>query len=269
MKTPDAMLEVRDLTVRYGKKPPTVEHVSFTIPRGKMVSLIGPNACGKSTVIKAVSRMISNVKGEILLDGQPIEAYRRKEQAQKMAVLLQNNELPAALTVRELVTYGRTPYLSMFSHLAKEDEELIDWAMERAGVTHLRTRLVGQLSGGERQRVLFAMAVTRQPKMLILDEPTTFLDICHQIELLDLVKELNRDYGTTVMMVLHDLNQAAGYSDLLYLMEQGRLVCHGTPGEVLTEENLRRVYRVNTEVTQNPGEEKPYVKVFGLAEANA
>ena len=269
MSSTDLILETWNLSVRYGRKEPTVEQVDLAIPRGQMVSLIGPNACGKSTIVKAVSRMLPHVEGEILLDGKSVLDYRRKEQAQKMAVLLQNNTIPAAMTVRELMVYGRTPYVGLFNRISSKDEEIVDWAMERSGITHLQDRFVGQLSGGERQRVLFSMAITRQPKLLILDEPTTYLDVSHQIELLELAKDLNRDMEVSVLMVLHELNQASFYSDSLYLMDQGRIFCHGTPSEVLTAENLQQVYGIDTQISHEEWGEKPFIKILGLKEKEA
>ena len=269
MSSTEFILETKDLSVRYGKKSPTVENINLQIPRGSMVSLIGPNACGKSTIVKAVSRMLPHVSGEIILDGKSVSEYRRKEQAQKMAVLLQNNTIPAAMTVRELMVYGRTPYVGLFDRISSKDEEIVDWAMERSGITHLQSRFVGQLSGGERQRVLFSMAITRQPKLLILDEPTTYLDVSHQIELLELANHLNQDMGVTVLMVLHELNQASFYSDSLYLMDQGHIFCHGTPSEVLTSENLRMVYGIDAEVSHEEWGEKPFIKILGLKENRA
>lgn len=269
MNSTDYILEARNLSVSYGKKRPTVEHVDLTIPRGSMVSLIGPNACGKSTIVKAVSRMIPHAEGEIILDGRSVDDYRRKEQAQKMAVLLQNNTIPAAMTVRELMVYGRTPYVGLFDRISETDEEIVDWAMERSGITHLRDRFVGQLSGGECQRVLFSMAITRKPKLLILDEPTTYLDVRHQIELLELAKDLNRDMGVTVLMVLHELNQASFYSDYLYLMNQGKILSHGTPSEVLTSPHLRQVYGIDARVSYEEWGEKPFIKIIGLKENGA
>ena len=269
MNSTDLILEARNLSVCYGKKSPTVEQVNLAVPKGSMVSLIGPNACGKSTIVKAVSRMIPCAGGEIILDGKPITDYRRKEQAQKMAVLLQNNTIPAAMTVRELMVYGRTPYVGMFERISPKDEEIVDWAMARSGITHLRDRFVGQLSGGERQRVLFSMAITRQPNLLILDEPTTYLDVSHQIELLELAKDLNRDMGVTIVMVLHELNQASFYSDSLYLMDQGRIFCHGTPAEVLTASHLQQVYGIDSQVSHEEWGEKPFIKILGLKENEA
>lgn len=263
----DWLLDVKHLNISYGKKKPVVFDINLKIKNGSIVSLIGPNACGKSTVIKALSGIIPYTKGDILFQDKRLEEYKRKEKAQNIAVLLQNNTIPNNLTVKELVTYGRTPYITMLSGTSKKDEEIVEWAIECTKITHLINKSIGQLSGGERQKALFAMAISRQPKLLILDEPTTFLDICHQIEILDLAKQMNQNFKMSVLMVLHDLNQASYYSNYVYVMNKGKLVLEGTPAKVLTEKQIQKYYHVESKISCEEWKNKPFIKILGLSKA--
>lgn len=236
-----------------------IEDLSLNIPKGKVVSIIGPNGCGKSTLLKTLCRMLKPIKGEIFLEDTPIRQLKSKVVAQKVALLAQHNSAPADMTVKQLVYYGRYPHKSWHQGRTKEDEEIVHWAMQSTGVVAYKERKVATLSGGERQRVWLAMALAQKPDILFLDEPTTYLDISHQLELMELVKEINEKLNMTIVMVLHELNQASRYSDYLYIMKKGKIVASGKPRDIINKDILQEVYQIECEIDQDPLSENPRI----------
>lgn len=245
------MLELCSLSVEYGGVP-AVKKVSLSVPRGCCAALIGPNGCGKSTLLKTAAHLIKPSGGAVLLDGEDSTHWSSRRVAQTLAYLPQQFSAPGDYTVRRLVEFGRTPFLSFGQRLQKKDLEIIDWAIHEMNLDGFQDRAAGSLSGGERQRVWIAMRLAQQPKLLLLDEPTTYLDIAAQYETLRLVRRLNRETGLTVLMVLHDLNQAARFSDLIFAMAKGRMEGSGTPREMITAPMVRRVFGLGGMVADDP-----------------
>lgn len=240
------MIEVSHLDVVLSGKR-IVRDITMSIPQGKITAIIGPNGCGKSTTLKAVSRINPVSSGSITLLGKPVQEYSYKEFARKLAILTQSPQAPADITVRDLVAMGRFPYRSFFGGAAKEDQACIEWALREANLIPFQHRALQTLSGGERQRAWIAMALAQKPQVLLLDEPTTYLDICHQLEVMKLLERLNRELGLTVILVLHDLNQAVQFAHYVVVMQQGTVVTCGAPGEVVDVALLEQVFRVRAE----------------------
>lgn len=252
------MLAAEDLTISYdGNK--IVNNFTFQVNEGEIVSIIGPNGSGKSTLLKGISRMIPCESGRVCIAGQELKKMQNKQISQIMCMLCQSNHTPADMTVDELVSYGRLPHKKWYERLSTEDYEIVDWAIEQTGLGHLRNRLVISLSGGEAQRAWIAMALAQRPKVLLLDEPTTYLDIAHQLEVLELVRTLNKELGITVVMVLHDLNQASEYSDKIYVIQKGNLALSGKPRDVLTPVMIRDIYGVEADVQFTEDSESPRI----------
>jgi len=250
-------IRVEDLYVNYGDKE-VVKGVSFNIEDGQVVTIIGPNGSGKSTLLKSISRCLKPINGKVYLDGDNIYKVNTKVVAQKLAILPQVKNVSSDVTVEELVSYGRYPHLGFRKKLMKEDLNIVDWAIEKTGLESLRKRFVATLSGGERQRAWIAMSLAQKPKILLLDEPTTFLDISFQIEVLELVKELNKSLGLTVVMVLHDLNQAARYSDEIFVIDDGMLSSSGSPKEIMKNSLLEDVFRIEANIYDDSINNCPY-----------
>lgn len=252
-----AQLTTRELCLAYDRR--TVCHdVTVGIPEGGFTAVIGPNGCGKSTLLKALVRILRPVSGEVLLDGEPIRSYPGKRLARKLALLPQRPVAPESIRVADLVGRGRYPYHSLLRQWSPSDQEAVDEAIVRTGIGELVDRPVAELSGGQQQRVWVAMVLAQQTSTLLLDEPTTFLDIAHQYELLELFGRLRRD-GRTVVTVLHDLNQAARFADHLVLMRDGRIVTQGTPERVLTPEQVRDTFDLRAQVVADPETGSPMV----------
>ncbi len=260
------MITASKLKIGYENKI-VVDNFNFEITKGEIVSLIGPNGSGKSTVLKVISRLMNSMDGVVYLDGCDIHRLPTKEVAQKLSILSQYQSTPPDFTLEELVAYGRMPHRKWYDTKTVQDEEIIEWALKQTRVEKFRDRSVNSLSGGERQRAWIAMALAQRSKVLLLDEPTTYLDISHQIEVMELVTRLNKEINLTVVMVLHDLNQAVRYSHRLVVINDGRFVMEGTPEEVLTKELLRDVYHVEAEVTVDKLIGKPVFLPIGLSYA--
>ncbi|WP_271002855.1 ABC transporter ATP-binding protein [Listeria seeligeri] len=229
--------------------------INAAIPEGKITTLIGPNGSGKSTMLRLMMRLLTPDSGEILLGEKTITDISAKELAKKMTMLAQAPEGLVDVIVHDLVAYGRLPYRSFLSSLQDEDEAVIQWAIKVCNLENLAYRPLHSLSGGERQRAWLAMALAQKTPILLLDEPTTYLDIAHQLELLDLLVHLNKEYNLTIVLVLHDLNQAAIYSDYVFVCENGRLVKSGTPKEVFTIDLLKNVFHITADITEKNGKQ--------------
>lgn len=256
-------LNGKQVKIGYGDTT-IINNLDVEVPDGKVTSIIGPNGCGKSTLLKALSRLLSIKDGAIHLDGQSIHAQSTKEIAKKIAILPQSPEVADGLTVGELVSYGRFPHQKGFGRLTAEDKKEIDWALSVTGTSEFRHRSINDLSGGQRQRVWIAMALAQRTDIIFLDEPTTYLDICHQLEILELVQKLNKEQGCTIVMVLHDINQAIRFSDHLIAMKEGNIVANGTTQEVLTKDILEKVFNIDVVLDEDPRTGKPLLVTYDL-----
>ncbi|MFI6699785.1 ABC transporter ATP-binding protein [Streptomyces sp. NPDC050509] len=251
-------LVARELTLAYEDR--TVVHaLDLAVPDGRVTVIVGPNACGKSTTLRALGRLLRPKGGSVLLDGTELARIPTRRIAQSIGLLPQSPVAPEAITVADLVARGRQPHQHWWQQWSDEDERAVTDAMARTDVTALAERPVDELSGGQRQRVWIAMALAQETELLLLDEPTTFLDIAHQVEVLDLVRRLNHEQGRTVVIVLHDLNQAARYADHLVAMKAGRIVAEGAPGEIVTAELVREVFGLESVVVPDPVTGSPLV----------
>lgn len=256
-----AALRVEHATIGYDQKTISTD-LSIEIPDGSFTVIVGPNACGKSTLLRALSRLLKPTAGRVLLDGKSISSYRAKEVAKRLGLLPQTSLAPDGITVADLVARGRYPHQGLIRQWSDADEGAVLDAMAATGVTELSTRLVDELSGGQRQRVWVAMVLAQQTELLLLDEPTTFLDIAHQIELLELFTDLNLA-GNTLVAVLHDLNQAARYGTHLVAMKDGRIVAQGAPEEIVTEQLVSEVFGLACRVVPDPVTGTPTVVPLG------
>lgn len=241
-----------------------VKNLSIEIPDKQITTIIGPNGCGKSTLLKAITRIISHDSGAVVLDGKNISKENTKWLAKKMAILPQTPESAGGLTVGELVSYGRFPYQKGFGRLTKKDVEVIDWALEVTGISDFKYRPVDELSGGQRQRVWIAMALAQETEMIFLDEPTTYLDMAHQLEVLELLQRLNQEQERTIIMVLHDLNQAARFADYMIALKEGNIVKAGNCEEVITHPVLKSVFQIDAEIGRDPRTNKPMCITYNL-----
>lgn len=229
----------------------SLKDIQLNIKKGEVISLIGPNGSGKSTLLRVIANLLKPEQGHIIIDGQNLKTIAKKDFPKNLAMLPQMNDHMLDLTVGELVEFGRAPFQRGIGRLSVENQEIVEWALEVTGLTHMRNRLLPGLSGGERQRAWIAMAVAQRSKVLLLDEPTTYLDIAHQMEVLELVKYLNEEFGITIIMVLHDINQAATYSDRLIVMKAGQTRYDGIPQCVLCKEMFQTIFNIDAEVHNN------------------
>ncbi|MEK3726066.1 ABC transporter ATP-binding protein [Paenibacillus sp. FSL H8-0034] len=257
-------LYTEQLDIAYGDIS-IVEHLNISIPSGQITALVGANGSGKSTILKAMARMLKPTGGTVYLDGKSIHRQATKEVAKQLAILPQNPIAPDGLTVSELVTYGRFPHQKGFGSLTKEDKEAVRWAIEMTGMNEFYDRPVDQLSGGQRQRAWIAMALAQGTDILFLDEPTTFLDMAHQLEVLKLLQKLNDEEGRTIVMVVHDLNHAARYAHHMVAIQKGRVISNGTPAEVMNLDVLREVFGIEADIIPDPRTGVPLCLPYGLA----
>ncbi|KPU42451.1 putative siderophore transport system ATP-binding protein YusV [Oxobacter pfennigii] len=255
-KTP--LLSTNHIIAGYDQKI-IIKDIDVVIPENKISVIIGANACGKSTLLKTMARLIKPVSGEVVIDGKQISTIPPKELARVLGLLPQSPVVPEGITVADLVSRGRFPYQSFFKSLGKKDYEAVEEALNIMGITELANRSVDELSGGQRQRVWIAMALAQQTDILLLDEPTTFLDITYQIEILDLLTDLNRRRGTTIVMVLHDINLSARYADYIFAVQQGKLIAKGTPKDVITADLMKQVFGLDCVVIQDPVSDSPFI----------
>lgn len=251
-------MEIRHLNFSYGKKT-ILNDLSLSFEKGKITTLLGANGSGKTTLFKLCTRNLRPKRGLIMLDDENIFHLQRRDFAKKVAIVHQQNRVTGTITVRELVSYGRTPHIKMMQQATKEDDAAIDWSLEVTNLKEIADEQVVSLSGGQRQRVWIAMALAQKSEMIFLDEPTTYLDVRYQVELLELIRSLNRDFGLSIVMVLHDINQALQYSDCLVGLKNGNLLFCGKPENVINGENISSLYQIPLRTTMFEG--KPYVVI--------
>lgn len=245
-----------------------INDINISIPEGKITILIGSNGCGKSTLLKSLSRLIKPKKGLVHLDGNDINKLHSKEVAKKLGILPQGPQSPEGLTVEELCHYGRHPHKSFLSRQSKEDDKIVEWALEATSMLEFKDRPLEALSGGQRQRAWISMALAQGTDILLLDEPTTYLDLTYQIEVLDLLKELNEKFNRTIVLVLHDLNQATSYADNLVSIRKGKIYKQGKPEEIFTEKMISDVFGLNCCIIKDPIEGKPMCVPIGRRKKN-
>lgn len=248
----------KKLNIGYGDHT-VVRDMDINIKAGKITSIIGPNGSGKSTVLKALTRLLPYKQGSVVIDGRSLKDYSSKELARNIGVLPQMHSAPPDFQVKELVGYGRMPYQKWYQKNNSEDDKIVDWAMRSTGVWELREKSIHECSGGESQRVWIATVLTQQPEILFLDEPTTYLDIAHQLEMMQLVKKLNKENGIGVVMVLHDLSQALEISDWIVVIKDGKKYDEGKPEDVITPKMMKEVYDVDCDIIHIAGREKPLI----------
>jgi iron complex transport system ATP-binding protein len=240
-------MEVKKLSFSYGKHQ-VLKDVSLKIERKKITTILGPNGCGKSTLFYLMTKNLPLNSGEILLDGKNIQEIKLKDFARKVSIVNQGNTIQGDITVESLVSYGRTPFLSMMQKMGEEDEKYIEWAMDITDVKKFKDQMVSSLSGGQKQRVWIAMALAQNTDILFLDEPTTYLDVRYQIQILELIKRLNQEYHITIVMVLHDINQAIHYSDYIVGFKDGVMVGAGDAEKIVTKDFIKDIYDIDLDI---------------------
>jgi iron complex transport system ATP-binding protein len=260
--TTDHSLVVERLTLGYGDRV-VVDDLDLVVPPGRITAIVGANACGKSTLLRSMSRLLKPRAGQVVLDGAEVHRTPARQLARTLGLLPQSPVAPEGITVADLVGRGRHPHQGLLSRWSAADDLAVAEALEATETTGLADRSVDELSGGQRQRVWIAMALAQQTDVLLLDEPTTFLDVSHQVEVLDLLTDLNRTRGTTVVMVLHDLNLAARYADHLVALADGRVHAAGTPRHVLTVDCVRAVFGLDSRVVDDPTTGAPMMLPLG------
>ncbi|WP_455813604.1 ABC transporter ATP-binding protein [Pseudomonas graminis] len=252
-----ARLVTRNLSLSWGSKR-IISEMDFALPQGEFTVIIGPNGCGKSTLLRALSRGMTPSGGEVLLDGKNIQQEKPRQIARELALLTQGPTTGDALTVYDLVARGRYPHQTFFRQWSAEDERVVAQALQAVDLLPLAQRMVAELSGGQRQRVWFAMTLAQQTPIVLLDEPTTYLDIAHQIELLDLCEQLHQQ-GKTLALVLHDLNLALRYASWLVMMKEGAIYAQGLPQQIVTENSINEVFGLSCRIISDPESGKPLI----------
>jgi len=264
LEDPAGTARLRADAVSLGYDRTTVVHdLSVAVPDGKVTVIVGGNGCGKSTLLRGMARLLRPQGGAVLLDGEAVHTVPTRKVAQKLGLLPQNPIAPEGVTVVDLVGRGRHPHQSALRRWGRDDDTAVAEALALTDTTDLAERVVDELSGGQRQRVWIAMALAQGTDLLLLDEPTTYLDVAHQVEMLDLLADLNERAGTTIVMVLHDLNLSARYADHLVAMKEGRIVAEGTPATVVTEAVVREVFGLESRVIPDPVSHTPLVVPVG------
>lgn len=247
-----------NISIAYGPKT-VLEEVTISFPKGKVTSIIGPNGCGKSSLLRTISRAITPSSGRILLEEKSLYSYAPKELAKRIALLPQFHPSPQDLDIRTLVSYGRYPYRKWGRGLSKEDEDIIEESMQLVGLQGLADRAVGTLSGGERQRAWIGMSICQKPQILVLDEPITHLDIGFQLEIMELIRSLGRNLKMTIVMVLHDINLAARYSDWIVSLKDKSVASFGTPQEVVSESNMESIFQIGSQIFDDQRNHCPFI----------
>ena len=238
------MLKCENIHFSYDKSKKFIENLNIDIPKSKITTILGPNGSGKSTLLSMLACFNKPLEGNVFIENTNLNILKFKEIAKRIATVHQHNESPEDITVEKLVSFGRVPYNKCRDIDKKTNEEIINWAIESTSLEDIRNEKVMSLSGGQRQRAFIAMALAQKTKVLLLDEPTTYLDMYHQIEVLELVKKLNEEFGITIVMVLHDINQAIKYSNNIIVMKDGRIIESGKPEKVINEKTIKDVYNV-------------------------
>lgn len=259
---PTHTFETKHLQAGYDHKI-ILNDVNVSIPSNKISIIIGANGCGKSTLLKTMARLIKPENGEVLLDGKSIHKMAPKQLAKILGLLPQSPIVPEGITVADLVGRGRFPHQSVMKGWSKKDYEAVAEALEMMNITEFADRPIDELSGGQRQRVWIAMALAQQTDILFLDEPTTYLDITYQVEILDLLTDLNRKYGTTIVMVLHDINLSARYADYLFTVKNGELIAEGTPTNIVTADLIKETFALDCQVINDPVSNTPLIVPIG------
>lgn len=254
-------IQVHEVSFQYNQQS-ILKDMTLEIPEGTFMGIIGPNGSGKTTFLKTIAAQLTVQAGTIILDGTEIKEWKPKPLAQNLAVVPQESHVPFSYSVHDIVMMGRNPHLSFLQNESSYDYDIVERALRKTNTWHLRNRMIHELSGGERQRVILSRAIAQQPKVLLLDEPISFLDIHHQVEMMNVVQEWIREENITCICVLHDLNMAARYCDTLALLDQGSLVAVGHPDKVLTKENIKNVYRCNSIIMKHPITETPQIIVL-------
>jgi iron complex transport system ATP-binding protein len=256
--TESHILAAEGLTLAYGERT-IVEGLDLVVPPGRITAIVGANGCGKSTLLRALARLIPPREGRVVLDGKALQGRPTKEIARTLGLLPQSPIAPEGIAVADLVGRGRHPHQKLLARWSAHDYDIVAGALAATGIADLAERAVDELSGGQRQRVWIAMALAQETDILLLDEPTTFLDVAHQIDVLDLLTDLNRDRGTTIVMVLHDINMAARYADHLFAVREGEIVASGAPSDVVTADLIRDVFDLDALVVGDPVSGTPIV----------
>lgn len=252
------IIDVRNLEFSYGEKP-VLNNINLSIDEGTFVSIIGPNGSGKTTLLKNMSGVLNPVSGNISFKGKEIRKYKKRELARHLAFVSQNTQVDFNFTVMDIVLMGRAPYMGPFESETVKDMEIAEKVMSMTNIYELKNKKITEISGGERQRVIIACALAQTPEVILLDEPVSNLDIQHQVDVLGILKKLNRENNMTVVTVLHDLNLAAEFSDIIMLLKEGKMLYSGTPFEVITVSNIENAYKTSVFMTKNPVSGNPHI----------
>ncbi len=260
-------IRVENLTVSYEKNI-IIKNMNLSIPKGKITIIIGANGCGKSTLLKTICRINKIAEGEIFINDKNIKKVKEKEIAKEAAFLPQGPVCPSGLTVKQLVAYGRFPHQKIIGGLTSHDKEMIEWAIKETGLSEFSDREVESLSGGQRQRAWIAMTLAQESELIMLDEPTTYLDMSYQLEVLEILKKLNKEKKRTIVIVLHELNNACRFADNIIGLKKGKIVCEGRPLDVINKENLKEIYGIDAALVKNENGEYPICMEYDLIREN-
>lgn len=252
------LLKIDNLKFGYGKEL-VLDGITFDVKRGEFLSIIGPNGSGKSTLLKTLNSLYTPNEGKISIEGNNINKFKKKDLAKRMALVLQDSNIDYGFTVEDIVLMGRHPHKGRFERENSDDYKIVDESLEMTGTLDLKYRLVTEISGGERQRVMIAKALAQKPSLILLDEPTSHLDINHQLEILKLLKKMNRDKGTTIVLVIHDINLGIRYSDRVIMLNEGKVIEIGDSEKVITKDNIKLAYDVNVAIERNQHTDSLYI----------
>lgn len=247
-----------NLKFGYGKEL-VLDGITFNVKKGEFLSIIGPNGSGKSTLLKTLNSLYTPSEGKISIDGDNINKFKKKDLAKEMALVLQDNNIDYGFTVEDIVLMGRHPHKGRFERESSDDYRIVEESLEMTGTLDLKDRLVTEISGGERQRVMIAKALAQKPSLILLDEPTAHLDINHQLEILKLLKKMNKDKGTTIVLVIHDINLGIRYSDRVIMLNEGKIIEIGDSEKVITKDNIKLAYDVNVAIERNQHTDSLYI----------
>lgn len=252
------LLKVDNLKFGYGREL-VLDGITFNVKKGEFLSIIGPNGSGKSTLLKTLNSLYTPIEGKISMDGNNINKFKKKDLAKEMALVLQDNNIDYGFTVEDIVLMGRHPHKGRFERENPDDYRIVDESLKMTNTLELKDRLVTEISGGERQRVMIAKALAQKPSLILLDEPTSHLDINHQLEILKLLKKMNKDKGTTIILVIHDINLGIRYSDRVIMLNEGKIIEIGDSEKVITKDNIKLAYDVNVAIERNQHTDSLYI----------